>query len=176
MAFSHRIIRTLRWIGDGFKWRSYHATLNESLEESKRRFGDVIHLSDSTSSIPQYEFTDNGIDISISYESDQAIRVWHSSEKAFPDSYIMQSLSHYAGNSQWVEVSEVAANVASLFNFGRSQPGRYFERSDKEAWACVGFIGRELSSMTFHFDITCGRWARIYNSRYGVWSIRNAEV
>ena len=173
MTFHYPILRTYRWVRAGIEWGKYQADLGESLDESISRYGPVVHIGNITSYYPQYEFEIDAMDVSIAYENGRAIRVWHSSERAIPDEDVERGLAAYGLEQDWTVLKDVPANVAGLFSFGRSQPGTHYQRRDKEAWACVGGRGRDLNHRTFHFDIVCGRWARVHPTQYGVWSVNN---
>lgn len=169
MTLHYPILRAYRWVRAGITWGKYRADLGETLDQAVSRFGACNHIGDITSYYPQYEFDSGDFGISISYEDGRAIRVWQSSEKAIPEEFITECLEIYGLGHGWTQMTTIPDRVAGLFSFGRDQPGRLLERGDGEAWACIGPRGRRLDSRTFHFDVVCGRWARVYPTRYGVW-------
>lgn len=171
MTLHYPALRVFKWLRAGLDWGKYHADLGETLDESISRFGPVTHIGDIRSFYPQHEFDRDGLEVSIAYEDGRAIRVWYSSERAISEEVIEQGLAAYGLGQDWRIMDDVPSKVTGLFSIGGSQPGRHFERADQEAWACVGGRGRDLHQRTFHFEVSCGRWARVSPTRYGIWTV-----
>jgi len=159
------LLRAFTWFRAGLDWGKYRADLGETLDESIARWGAVKHIGDIRSYYPQHEFECDGMDVAISYENGRAIRVWHSAERAIPGEVIEAGLAAYGLGQEWTVLAEVPDKVAGLF----AVAGTHYQRADGEAWASVGARGRDVNQRVFHFDIVCGRWARVHPTRYGVW-------
>jgi len=169
MTWHYPILRFFRWLLDGVKWRRYHRTLGVAFSDCVEKFGDVVKVWDETSNYPEHEFSFRGIELMVAFENDVAIRIWQRSSKAFDDEFIDDQLNFFGDGDSWISLTDVPRKVREgMFSFGYGAHGRHLQRSDGQAWACIGTAGKSLEDREFHFDIVTGRWQRLKSTRYGV--------
>jgi hypothetical protein len=110
----------------------------------------------------------------VAFLDDVAAMVWVDSDRQIPADARAALFDIYAAGHAWAETPDLPRRITSLFAYTPDARGnRYWERSDRRAWACTATTGAGMGDLKFHLDFTCSAWQEVKDTRYGSWFLKS---
>jgi hypothetical protein len=170
----HRIIRSWRALRAKALWSWRRSHLGDTRSSTEARFGSTLKLWDEHSYFPQHEYAWRDLSIVVALRDDVAAMVWVNSDRQIPADARSALFDIYAAGHAWIEQPDLPRRITSLFAYTPDARGnRYWERSDRRAWACLATIGVGMDDLQFHLDFTCSAWQEVKATRYGSWFVKS---
>ena len=170
----HRIARSCRALRAKAVWSWRRSDLRDTRFNAEARFGPTLKLWDASSYFPQHQYAWRDLSIMIGYRDDVAAMVWVNSDRQISSDASSDLFDIYAAGQAWTERPDLPQRITSLFAYTPDARGnRYWERSDRRAWACLAKTGLGMDDLEFHLDFTCSAWQEIKGTRYGSWFLKS---
>lgn len=170
----HRITRSCCALRAKARWSWRRAHLGDTQSASESRFGPTLKLWDETSYFPQHEYVWRDLSVLVAFQNKHAAMVWVDSDRRIPADAKADLFYIYAAGHTWMERPDLPPRITSLFAYTPDARGnRYWERSDRRAWACLATTGASMTNLKFHLDFTCSVWQEVKDSRYGAWLLKS---
>ena len=170
----HRLTRSFRFLYAKACWGWRRAYLGDTRASAEARFGPAVKIwSEEHSYYPEYQYAWGEFSVTVSFRNDLAAMVWVQSDGRIPPEAREAFFDLYATGHMWQERPDLPRRITSLFAYIPDARGnRYWERSDRCAWACSASSGT-LDDLKFNLDFTCSAWQEVKNSRFGTWFVKS---
>jgi hypothetical protein len=131
------------------------AKIGWTLQQCISEYGPVVEkYGDDNTSLPEYEFLKDGIDVTVSMIDDRVAQITISPAKPFSDAQIVEALKHYSGKADWEQRPATEKETTDKFS-GFTADGkthRYYRTADKSLY---GFVKTDwVGSRPFFVKIT----------------------